>query len=50
VDAGLHALTAAVSEAQKLVSGLIRRAGMADRAEQVAGYPGQTVVPSDSQG
>jgi glucose-6-phosphate-specific signal transduction histidine kinase len=36
-DAGLQALTTAVQEAQRLVSGLIRRADMGERAEQVAG-------------
>ena len=34
-DAGLEALTSAVHEAQQLVSGLIRAAGMADHSEQV---------------
>jgi hypothetical protein len=50
VEASLQALTVAVSEAQKLVSGLIRRAGMSERTEHMTGYPGQSVVPSDSQG
>jgi hypothetical protein len=34
-EAGLEALTSAVHEAQQLVSGLIRAAGMADHSEQV---------------
>jgi K+-sensing histidine kinase KdpD len=40
VDAGLSDLTAAVSEAQQLVSGLIRRADMGERAEHVHGVNG----------
>jgi len=34
-DAGLEALTSAIHEAQQLVSGLIRTAGMADHSKQV---------------
>ena len=36
-DAGLEALTAAVTEAQQMVSGLIRRADMGARAEYLPG-------------
>jgi K+-sensing histidine kinase KdpD len=40
-DAGLDALTAAVHDAQQLVSGLIRRADMAERSEPVTAPAGR---------
>ena len=47
-DAGLQALTATVHEAQQLVSGLIRRADMGDRAEPVTGRrPGKRTMTPD---
>lgn len=45
-DAGLHKLAVAMAEAQQLVSGLIRRAEMGERAEQIHGTPETPSAPN----